>query len=245
MNRQGKIRSHTCRGEGATRNATLAITVCWVNLAKAIGPAVPENILRRQLAARCTSGEAEGVVIVQIAWRGRAVDRSKRRSWPPLRPSTPNSGRQGRSLHRRQRDRSPSVPCRRVAATRRPATRFSPHRTGEHSHHARQYQTHTIGVVRPRPLFEKLPTSARTSGVMVSTGPSCSTAGHAYRFRGAARRGSAWPGLGHISGLYAQKDPSLASLYENDDYLLNCSMMGARVRAYDPDGTNGRVAAGQ
>ena len=44
----------------------------------------------------------------------------------------------------------------------------------------------------------------------------------------------------YISGLYADKDPALASLYENDDYFLNCSMMGAMARAYSPDGADDR-----
>lgn len=39
----------------------------------------------------------------------------------------------------------------------------------------------------------------------------------------------------YISGLYAEKHPALQSLYENDDYFLNCSMMGALVRLYSPD----------
>jgi acetyl esterase/lipase len=42
----------------------------------------------------------------------------------------------------------------------------------------------------------------------------------------------------YISGLYAEKDPALPSLYENDDYFLNCSMMGAMVRMYSPDGAD-------
>lgn len=42
----------------------------------------------------------------------------------------------------------------------------------------------------------------------------------------------------YISGLYAEKDPSLPSLYENDDYFLNCGMMGALVKVYDPTGEN-------
>jgi len=42
----------------------------------------------------------------------------------------------------------------------------------------------------------------------------------------------------YISGLYADKDPALPSLYENDDYFLNCSMMGAMVRMYSPDGAD-------
>ena len=41
----------------------------------------------------------------------------------------------------------------------------------------------------------------------------------------------------YISGLYADKDPALPSLYENDDYFLNCSMMGSMVRMYSPDGS--------
>ncbi len=41
----------------------------------------------------------------------------------------------------------------------------------------------------------------------------------------------------YISGLYASKDPALPSLYENDDYFLSCSMMGALVRMYSPDGS--------
>ncbi len=42
----------------------------------------------------------------------------------------------------------------------------------------------------------------------------------------------------YISGLYASKDPALPSLYENDDYFLNCSMMGALMRSYSPDGAD-------
>ncbi len=41
-----------------------------------------------------------------------------------------------------------------------------------------------------------------------------------------------------ISGVYADKDPALPSLYENDDYFLNCSMMGSMVRMYSPDGAD-------
>ena len=41
----------------------------------------------------------------------------------------------------------------------------------------------------------------------------------------------------YISGLYDGKDPALPSLYENDDYFLNCSMMGSMVRMYSPDGS--------
>ena len=39
----------------------------------------------------------------------------------------------------------------------------------------------------------------------------------------------------YISGAYADKDPALPSLWENDDYFLNCSMMGSMVRMYSPD----------
>lgn len=42
----------------------------------------------------------------------------------------------------------------------------------------------------------------------------------------------------YISGVYAEKDPALPSLYENDDYFLNCSMMGSMVRMYSPDGAD-------
>ncbi len=42
----------------------------------------------------------------------------------------------------------------------------------------------------------------------------------------------------YISGLYADKNPALPSLYENDDYFLNCSMMGSMVRMYSPDGSD-------
>ena len=41
----------------------------------------------------------------------------------------------------------------------------------------------------------------------------------------------------YISGVYADKNPALPSLYENDDYFLNCSMMGSMVRMYSPDGS--------
>jgi len=42
----------------------------------------------------------------------------------------------------------------------------------------------------------------------------------------------------YISGAYAEKDPALPSLFENDDYFLNCSMMGSMVRMYSPDGAD-------
>ncbi len=42
----------------------------------------------------------------------------------------------------------------------------------------------------------------------------------------------------YISGLYADKDPALPSLYENDEYFLSCSMLGALVRIYSPDGSD-------
>ena len=44
----------------------------------------------------------------------------------------------------------------------------------------------------------------------------------------------------YISGVYAEKEPALPSLYENDDYFLNCSMMGALVRLYSPNGSADR-----
>lgn len=40
-----------------------------------------------------------------------------------------------------------------------------------------------------------------------------------------------------ISGQYEEKNPALPSLYENDDYFLNCSMLGSMVRMYSPDGS--------
>lgn len=43
----------------------------------------------------------------------------------------------------------------------------------------------------------------------------------------------------YISNAYATKNPALASLYENDEYFLACSMMGAMAKAYDPAGDNG------
>lgn len=42
----------------------------------------------------------------------------------------------------------------------------------------------------------------------------------------------------YISGQYADKNPALPSLWENDDYFLNCSMMGSMVRMYSPDGAD-------
>jgi len=38
----------------------------------------------------------------------------------------------------------------------------------------------------------------------------------------------------YISNAWATKSPDLPSLYENDGYLLDCSMMGALAVAYDP-----------
>ena len=40
----------------------------------------------------------------------------------------------------------------------------------------------------------------------------------------------------YISGAYAAMPPELTSLHENDGYFLDCRMMGALVRAYDPSG---------
>ncbi len=42
----------------------------------------------------------------------------------------------------------------------------------------------------------------------------------------------------YIFGGYAEKDPALPSLYENDDYFLNVTNMGALARVYDPSGEN-------
>ncbi len=44
----------------------------------------------------------------------------------------------------------------------------------------------------------------------------------------------------YISSAWAHKIPELPSLYENDDYFLNCSMMGACAVAYDPAHENDR-----
>jgi acetyl esterase len=42
----------------------------------------------------------------------------------------------------------------------------------------------------------------------------------------------------YISNAYAAKRPELVSLYENDEYFLSCSMMGALSKIYDPTGEN-------
>jgi acetyl esterase/lipase len=42
----------------------------------------------------------------------------------------------------------------------------------------------------------------------------------------------------YISNAYAAKRPDLPSLYENDEYFLSCSMMGALSKIYDPTGEN-------
>jgi len=44
----------------------------------------------------------------------------------------------------------------------------------------------------------------------------------------------------YISNAWADKIHELPSLYENDDYFLNCSMMGACAVAYDPAHENDR-----
>lgn len=44
----------------------------------------------------------------------------------------------------------------------------------------------------------------------------------------------------YISNAWASKTPELPSLYENDDYFLNCSMLGACAVAYDPEHENDR-----
>lgn len=41
----------------------------------------------------------------------------------------------------------------------------------------------------------------------------------------------------YISGCYADPLPALLSLMENDDYTLNCEIMRAMVKAYDPENT--------
>lgn len=43
-----------------------------------------------------------------------------------------------------------------------------------------------------------------------------------------------------ISNAWANKIPELPSLYENDDYFMNCSMLGAFAVAYDPAHENDR-----
>jgi acetyl esterase/lipase len=40
----------------------------------------------------------------------------------------------------------------------------------------------------------------------------------------------------YISGQYADPPPELASLHENDGYFLECQMMGALAKVYDPTG---------
>lgn len=42
----------------------------------------------------------------------------------------------------------------------------------------------------------------------------------------------------YISNAWAVKDPSLPSLYENDGYFLDVSMMGALAKTYDPSSEN-------
>lgn len=41
-----------------------------------------------------------------------------------------------------------------------------------------------------------------------------------------------------ISNKYQNKDSALPSLFENDDFGLNCAMMGALSKVYDPTGNN-------
>jgi acetyl esterase/lipase len=40
----------------------------------------------------------------------------------------------------------------------------------------------------------------------------------------------------YISNAYVERPPELASLIENDGYLLDCENMGALAKAYDPEG---------
>ena len=42
----------------------------------------------------------------------------------------------------------------------------------------------------------------------------------------------------YISGAYANPPNELLSLKENDQYMLDVSMMGALAKVYDPDGQN-------
>jgi acetyl esterase/lipase len=42
----------------------------------------------------------------------------------------------------------------------------------------------------------------------------------------------------YISNAYAVKASELPSLYENDGYLLECAMLGAMAKVYDPTGEN-------
>lgn len=42
----------------------------------------------------------------------------------------------------------------------------------------------------------------------------------------------------YIYGGYANPSETLLSLFENDDYLLGCSVMRSMVKAYDPEGLN-------
>jgi acetyl esterase len=44
----------------------------------------------------------------------------------------------------------------------------------------------------------------------------------------------------YISGLYADKDPALASLYENDDYFLAAPLMAIMTKVYDPTEANAK-----
>jgi acetyl esterase/lipase len=42
----------------------------------------------------------------------------------------------------------------------------------------------------------------------------------------------------YISNAYAERDPRLVSLYENDGYFLGCEGMAPGAKAYDPTGAN-------
>lgn len=44
----------------------------------------------------------------------------------------------------------------------------------------------------------------------------------------------------YISGVYAERDPNLTSLYENDNYFLACTQMAVMVTVYDPTGENSK-----
>jgi acetyl esterase len=44
----------------------------------------------------------------------------------------------------------------------------------------------------------------------------------------------------YISNAYAERDPRLPSLYENDGYFLACDQMGALAKLYNPTGEHAK-----
>ena len=44
----------------------------------------------------------------------------------------------------------------------------------------------------------------------------------------------------YISGVYADPDPNLTSLFENDNYFLSCSQMAIMAKVYDPSGEHAK-----